>query len=109
MDLFTSLLTDVEVTRDQKPPIQRFAPYGQEDAKKTIDQGQIYKEFVKNYVKTKIPSSRNYIALLSVPVIIMFITISWRDHAILLKFIVTILSVIHVIIVSNTVKESVVI
>lgn len=102
MDLFTSLLTDVEVTRDQKPP-----SYRQEDAKKTIDQRQIYKEFVKNYIETKVPSSLNYIALLAVPVIIMFITISWRDHTILLKFIVTILSIIHVIIVTNTAKESV--
>lgn len=40
---------------------------------------------------------QKYASLLSVPVVIMFITISWREISMIFKIIVTVLVILHII------------
>lgn len=58
------------------------------------------------YMKKHIPNTYKYVAVLSMPVTTMFITISWRDNAILFKILITVLIVIHVVLVSNFIEYS---
>lgn len=65
-----------------------------------------YNENMHNYMKQQIPNTYRYVAVLSMPVAAMFITISWKDNAILFKILITILIVIHVVLVSNFIEYS---
>lgn len=70
------------------------------------DNGRVYNENLHKYMKQHIPNTYKYVAVLSMPVAAMFITISWKDNAMLFKVLITILIVIHVVLVSNFIEYS---
>lgn len=118
MDLLATFVVDVARQTQKKttkaPPSPSPLPVAMTAAATTTNSDdvsnkhKIYNEYMHKYMSRHIPSTYKYVAVLSMPVAAMFITISWRNNVILFKIIITLLTVIHIVLVSNFVEYSMV-
>lgn len=112
MDLFLSIMKTLEMSPDfgSREPKKEISTrsstdehpeFGHDQISTVLDHKQLYEEFLRRYLKTRPSISNNYFSFLFVPVLIMFITISWHTNSLIFKSIITFLVISHTIVVTN--------